>query len=50
MPYQYPEQLSGNTREDVAVLWDCLWRLVEALNISEETRATLEQKEREDRR
>lgn len=35
-PLEYPRPLSGETREDVKLLWDALWRLTEHLKIYEE--------------
>lgn len=45
MPYDYPKQLSGNAGPDIAELWNCLWRLVEALNVDEQVRAQLQEAE-----
>ena len=36
MAYQYPERKTGNTAEDLRMLWDTVWRLVEQLNDSDE--------------
>jgi hypothetical protein len=47
MPYDYPRPLSGSTGPDIAELWNCLWRLVEALNVDEQVRAQIQQAEAE---
>ena len=47
MPYEFPERLTGNTRDDLQKLWDCLWKLAERLNLKEEElQATLNVKEK----
>jgi len=36
MPYEFPERLTAHASEDSRRLWDCLWKLVERLNLKEE--------------
>lgn len=36
MPYDFPRQMTGDTRADVQALWETLWKLVEALNLNDE--------------
>ncbi len=39
MPYDYPKPLTNNTREDINMLWDTMFQLVEKLRLEEEARA-----------
>ena len=43
MPYEYPQKLTEHASEDSKRLWDCLWRVVEKLNLAEDVIARLEQ-------
>lgn len=36
MPYDFPERLTLHADEDEHRLWDCLWKLVERLNLKDE--------------
>ena len=36
MPYDFPERLTQFADEDSRRLWECLWKLVERLNLNEE--------------
>ena len=41
MPYDFPERLTMHADEDSRRLWDCLWKLVERLNMKEEELQTI---------
>lgn len=45
MPYDFPKPLTNNTRDDIAMLWESMWRLVEQLRLDEEARAKEDSKE-----
>lgn len=36
MTYDFPERLTAFADEDSRRLWECLWKLVERLNINED--------------
>ena len=36
MPYEFPERLTQFADEDSRRLWECLWKLVERLNLNDE--------------
>lgn len=36
MPYEFPDRLTIHADEDSRRLWECLWRLIEALNLRDE--------------
>lgn len=49
MPYDFPERLTLHADEDEKRLWECLWKLVERLNLNEESlSAKLERLEEND--
>lgn len=39
MPFNFPEPLRGAATENETLIWEALWRLVEALNVEEQIRA-----------
>lgn len=41
MPYEFPQRLTQNADEDHRRLWDCLFRVVEKLNLAEEENSVL---------
>lgn len=46
MPFEFPERLTAFADEDSRRLWECLWKLVERLNLKEdELQAMLKAKE-----
>jgi hypothetical protein len=46
MPYDFPERLTAHADEDSRRLWECLWKLVERLNLNEDAQtAALKAKE-----
>lgn len=39
MPFNFPDPLRGDATENETLIWEALWRLVEALNVEEQVRA-----------